>query len=698
ADVEQTPLWFYQNRAIYDRNHRSVMSLVMPYYDEDARYVGVLWVDYLETRIQNDISALLNNRGLLSGTFKGYTLLLDSEHRILADFNVPSDTDINDVITPLLTQIDAGTSNEAELIRLRRDPVINSAGLVSQTVFPVYGWQFITVLPESEIPGLPLTVITLILSLVIPGLALLAWFIQRNVNQIIVKPVIRLADAAGEIGAGDLRYYIGYRQRNDEIGRLARSMDSMKGSIAHSYEQLADRGRNLENRVVQRTRELEKAHQDAQNIAHELQAVYNESLMVVSESRLSPVLRALAARILSLLDASYCSVWLLNQDRGRIQLVATHHPEAPEKTLIINDDRGIVGQTIRHSDPIIVDDYRTYEHRLEEEVYTRDVPLVRAVCVPLMFSGHPIGAVVAGRGEDDPIFTQEDRRLMTLFANMVSPSIRNAGLMVELEKARHEAESANQVKTRFLASVTHELRTPLNLIINNMDFMRIGAFGDVNPEQVNRLNQTIRSSEHLLYLINDLLDVSKIEAGEMELFVQVGDIYILLEDTLDSIVAYMEGFPEKQKRVALDSQIEEHLPELPMDTRRIRQVLINLLTNAVKFTDEGVITLNVVSTKTGIHFTVSDTGSGIPEDEISKLFAAFERTQQAKERNIEGTGLGLPISKFLVEQHGGELIVKSVEGEGTTFEFTLPFISTEEGYNPTKTDTQILAILHSNIR
>ena len=139
------------------------------------------------------------------------------------------------------------------------------------------------------------------------------------------------------------------------------------------------------------------------------------------------------------------------------------------------------------------------------------------MAAPLLFYNKPIGAVLVGRDEESPAYNKPDERLLLLFANLVSPIVRNAQLYIQREAATDEAERANSVKTRFLASVTHELRTPLNLIINNLDFMRIGMFGSVTDEQHGRLDQTIRSSEHLLSLINDLLDVSKIEAGEMEL-------------------------------------------------------------------------------------------------------------------------------------------------------------------------------------
>jgi signal transduction histidine kinase len=401
------------------------------------------------------------------------------------------------------------------------------------------------------------------------------------------------------------------------------------------------------------------------------------------------------------MEASYCAVWLLDNEREYIRLVATNdirrRKAGNDGVVTMNVSDGIVGQAVRLDQAVVVNDYSSYEHRLElSDFYDEIVPFNRAVCAPLKFAGFAIGAVVVGRPADAPVFGAKEERQLTLFTNLVSPSVRNAQLFVRLQEAVQEAKRANEVKTRFLASVTHELRTPLNLIINNMDFMRVGAFGEVNDEQISRLNQTVRSAEHLLYLINDLLDVSKIEAGEMQLFIQKHEVYTMLEDAVDNAYALLDNDETKTGNLELRVEIEEDLPEIPMDTRRIRQVLNNLLSNAIKFTEKGSVTLKVYKEDNGVHFSVIDTGMGIPKDEMDKLFMAFERTSTAKQKAIEGTGLGLPISRYLVQQHGSDLTAVSEESFGTTFAFTLPFETPENLGKLSLTDTQqIIAILSS---
>jgi signal transduction histidine kinase len=189
--------------------------------------------------------------------------------------------------------------------------------------------------------------------------------------------------------------------------------------------------------------------------------------------------------------------------------------------------------------------------------------------------------------------------------------------------------------------------------------------------------------------------VSKIDAGEMQLFIQPTDIYPLLDDTVDNIYAFIDKMEPRETPVDLVIDIEDGLPVVPMDSRRVRQVITNLLTNAVKFTSQGSITLTVHKVDSGVEFRVKDTGMGIPDSEINKLFAAFERTQQAKESNIEGTGLGLPISQYLVRQHGGELHVESVSGVGSSFWFILPFEQAAEKVDPEGNQQRMRELLTS---
>ncbi|MCS6836691.1 MAG: ATP-binding protein [Anaerolineae bacterium] len=672
------PFWFRQSAAFYDPQRRPSVSLSLPYSQEGVR-VGVIWVDIPMNVLRTVILDSLNERGIVSETGEGYALLVDNISVPLTTANLAfQGTNAQQVrnIQLLLGRI---TSAQPEAHGLRQiiDPFSRKRSYASAGTLTATSWRFVSTFPIDEIPTLPASILTPLILVAAVGALLLMLIINLFVRSAIVVPLQKLGRAAQEIGTGDLRYTIDYRDQRDEIGRLASAMEDMKRSLAHSYNELSAWSRTLEQRVNERTRELHAAQRAAEQAASELRGVYAESLQVVNESKLQPILNAFILRLTNLLKVSYVGLWLLDDERANLRLLATNEPRHSANT-IIPMPQGLAGQVVQSGRPIIVDDYPNYEFRARVPNFIDETPFVRGLCAPLMIAGRPIGAVVVGRGTGEDPFDSNDERLLSLFANLVSPAIRNAQLFVQTQAAQDAAERANAVKTRFLASVTHELRTPLNLIINNTEFMRIGAFGEVNSEQLSRLNQTSRSAEHLLELINDLLDISKIEAGEMQVFIQPHNVQTMLEDCIDSAVALMEKIEGKLDAVELIMDVDDDLPSIPMDARRIRQVITNLLSNAIKFTARGTVALIVKRRQDGIYFEVRDSGMGIPEEEMHKLFQAFERTRQAKEADIEGTGLGLPISQFMVRAHGGELHVESQVGQGSRFWFVLPLQRTED--------------------
>jgi signal transduction histidine kinase len=237
---------------------------------------------------------------------------------------------------------------------------------------------------------------------------------------------------------------------------------------------------------------------------------------------------------------------------------------------------------------------------------------------------------------------------------------------IELVEARNIAENADRLKTEFLAHMSHELRTPLNAILNFTAFVADGLMGEVNAEQIDTLQKVMDSGNHLLSLINDILDISKIEAGMMNLFVEEVDLNATLGGTLSTAKGLVKNVP-----VTLESEIDEDLPLIMGDKRRIRQIFLNLVSNAVKFTPEGTVTVQAHQKDGEIHIAVKDSGIGIASEDLPTVFEAFKQAQHDL-RNITGTGLGLPICKHFVEAHGGKLWAESEVGIGSTFFVTLP--------------------------
>lgn len=673
---DSSPLWSGIITSYSTTSPADIIALGTAFAGQNGQAAGYVWGDIPLSALENVIQRALQGEGVPQVNIPVYRILANETGGIYPlSQKMDTATDTPMIALPSaaeLQRITTRITTNNDLFPIADTARNSDPSLAVQTWLSKSGWRLISIFPQSALPPLPASSIAQIILVALASLLLLVSLIGRFINGVVTIPLDKLSRAAQEIGAGDMRYTIDYQDRPDEVGRLARALHDMKQNLSYSYDQLSGWSRLLEQRVTKRTEELEQARQEAQLAESEIRAVYDSSLSVVNESQLKPILQAFSERIISLFNASYCGVWLLTADERRLQLVANTATNRNLLHATVSINQGMVGKVVREQRSIIVEDYQTWDNKLN---LGTDQYIHRAMCVPMMFSGKPIGAVVVGRPPDAETFNWDDERLLTLFTNMVSPAVRNAQLLVELNLAVREAERANQVKTRFLASVTHELRTPLNLIINNMDFMRIGTFGSVSDEQTTRLDQTIRSAEHLLYMINDLLDVSKIESGEMQLFIQPSDIYPILEDTLDAAVMMLEKDPDKGSRVAITADIPEGLPLVPMDARRIRQVLYNLLSNGVKFTSDGEVLLRVRQQQEHVVFSVHDTGMGISDDELGKLFEAFERTERAKQLGIEGTGLGLPISRYLVEQHGGEMKVETELGKGSVFSFTLPLKS-----------------------
>lgn len=677
--VDGAPGWYGPITATLTSPPEQVAALALIYpAASDARAASaVLWAEVSVRTLDALLRANVTNERFRYEGRQGYSFLVGPSDMVLARMNT-------DTLRPAELVGIAALARENSVVPLDTPLPAGVHGFVMRSTLPQSGWQLVTVLPDSALPSLqPSTVIQILLT---SAFGLLVMIIALNlfVYRTVTVPIQNLSRAAQKIGEGDMAQTVAHQDHHDEVGVMARALEQMRRDLQSSYDL-------LEQRVRERTVELEIARQAAQSTAHELRAVYDESLSVVTDYQLNTLLDAFAQRILRLLDADYCGVWLLRRNGYELRLVSHTTGNSELDGVTVTVGQGLVGLVAQSARPIMVDNYGEWENRLH---LGHDDMLYRALCVPLMSVMNPIGTVMVGRRRELPPFNDDNKRLMMLFANMVSPSVRNAQLIAQLEEARRSADQANLVKTRFLASVTHELRTPLNLIINNLDFMRIGVFGEVTDEQVERLNQTTRSAEHLLYLINDLLDASKIEAGEMKLFFLPTDLYPIIEDALDSALMLLEKEGDgKDTRVMLHADIPADLPQISVDARRVRQVLYNLLSNAVKFTEMGEIRLAVTLSDDYVHFAVSDTGMGISAEDQQHLFRAFERTEDAQQAGIEGTGLGLAISRYLVEAHGGTLTVRSALGEGSTFSFTLP--RDEELHPKRMTDTQIIAAVRS---
>jgi signal transduction histidine kinase len=288
--------------------------------------------------------------------------------------------------------------------------------------------------------------------------------------------------------------------------------------------------------------------------------------------------------------------------------------------------------------------------------------------VPLLRDGVPIGILSVNRTTVKP-FTDKRIELVTAFADQAAIAIENVRLFDEIQDKSRQLEIASQHKSQFLANMSHELRTPLNAILGYTELMTDGAYGEPSEKMLGVLKRLEAQGKHLLGLNNDVLDLSKIEAGQLVLELSdycIQDIAQTVRSTLEPLAV--------DKKLAFKVEVGSQLPSGRGDGRRLTQVLINLVGNAIKFTDAGEVAIKAETNNGSFYVSVRDTGPGISAADQAKLFQEFQQADNAITRKKGGTGLGLAISKRIIEMHGGKIWVESQPGQGSTFTFTLPVI------------------------
>lgn len=312
-----------------------------------------------------------------------------------------------------------------------------------------------------------------------------------------------------------------------------------------------------------------------------------------------------------------------------------------------------------------------YQTQVVGSASTFGVSLVNSTMV-LIFLSHRRRLEIERRAELEKLNHQLRQSEADLERRVTERTHELAVAIQIAEKARATAEDASKIKSQFLANMSHELRTPLNAILNFTGFVADGVMGPVNPQQENALTQALSSGQHLLALINDILDITKIEAQMMDLFIQEVNMNDILEASVSTAKALAKG-----KSLEVYSDLQADMPTTFGDRRRLRQVMLNIISNAVKFTTEGRITIKAHHEDHMLHISVADTGIGIAPEDQSLVFESF-RQDKYQPAEASGTGLGMPISKYFVETHGGRIWLESTIGVGTTFFIELPILNQAE--------------------
>ena len=529
--------------------------------------------------------------------------------------------------------------------------------LSSSALIPGLDWAIIVDRPVEEAyePVYASMLRTSGLLLVGLGMALIAsLFLARRV----VRPVRILREGVERIGTGDLSYRLDLKT-GDEIEVLADEFNKMTSRLRESYA-------NLEHKVEDRTREL------TESLAQQTATSEILGIIASSPTDLQPVLDALAESAARLCEANSAQIYRAD---GNILRLAAYHGSLPATEEIPIVRSSVAGRVFLDRRTIHIED-------LAAEVETEFPAAKQAqerfghrtlLATPLLREGIALGVIGIRRTEVRP-FTDKQTALLKTFADQAVIAIENVRLFQELGEKNEQLEVASKHKSQFLANVSHELRTPLNSIIGFTRIVLRRSEGKIDVLQKENLQKVLISAEHLLNLINGLLDLAKIEAGRMEIYAET----FKLEEIVRIATATVEPML-RNGNVRLVTEIAADLPLIKTDRDKLKQVVLNLLSNSAKFTEKGEIKVAAWTVNGSMKLAVSDTGIGMNQDAINYIFEEFRQVDMSTTRKYGGTGLGLAIVKRLTNLLGGDIAVESEEGKGTKFTVTLPMELKSQG-------------------
>jgi signal transduction histidine kinase len=523
------------------------------------------------------------------------------------------------------------------------------------------GWLVFVDLPLSEAlqpvyAALERTAFVLAGGLLFAGLAGV-WLARR-----MVIPIRALATGAARIGGGDLDHRIEVSS-GDEVQTLADSFNEMGARLKESYA-------TLEHKVDDRTRELSEA-------LSQLRALIGVSQAINSTLKLQSLLETVLSHACRLADAGGGAIYTFDETTEEFTLAATHGMSAELIEAIrgthrrLSDDNPMGQSALKRTAIEISDVAAVSGYEMRDALLKADVRALLAV--PLLREDRIVGALMVRRRRPGA-FGQSIIDLMQSFASQSALAIQNARLFQEIEEKSRQLELASQHKSQFLANMSHELRTPLNAILGYTELMQDGLYGELPTKTNEVLDRVQKNGKHLLGLINDVLDLAKIEAGQLVLGIEdysMQNVVLTVISATESLAA--------AKKLPLKVEFSKDMPHGQGDERRIAQVLLNLVGNAIKFTEGGEVRIAAKAADGKFRVAVVDTGPGIPEAEQARIFHEFHQVDSSNTKKKGGTGLGLAISKRIVELHGGRIWVESEMGKGSTFQFELPIRVEQRG-------------------
>ena len=481
-------------------------------------------------------------------------------------------------------------------------------------------------------------------------------------HTMLAVPLLRAGAAVGVI---NIRRMEARPFSDKQIALLQTFADQAVIAIENTrlFEEVQQKNRALIESNTQLTETLEQ------------QTASSEILRVISTSptNLQPVLDTVvksAARFCGAPDAS-----IFRLDGGNLRADAHHGPVSQPAGFLVPVVRGTVaGRAVLERRAIHVTDLQAeIEEFPEGSALSRQIGQRAMLVAPLLLEGAPTGVIVLRRAEAAP-FTDKQIALLKTFADQAVIAIENTRLFQEVQaktrelaKTVEDLEIASQHKSQFVANMSHELRTPLAAILGYAELMQEGFYEPLGQKSLDALTRIRSNGKHLLGLINTVLDIAKIESGQFTLNMAE----YAIEGVVETVRAATESLAET-KKLALKTDVVKSLPIGIGDEQRLTQVLLNLVGNAIKFTDAGEVRVTAKAVNDHFNVSVTDTGPGIPEHEHTRIFEQFHQIDSSLTKTAGGTGLGLAIAKQIVEMHGGRIWVESTVGKGSTFQMEVP--------------------------
>ncbi|MEH1778396.1 MAG: ATP-binding protein [Nostoc sp.] len=468
-----------------------------------------------------------------------------------------------------------------------------------------------------------------------------------------------------------------------EVEMLGESFNEMAQQLRKNFTALTIKNEELELQVKQRTQELQQEIQERINSERRLRQ-HNRVLAELTnhkalfEGNLETAFKVITEKAANALEVERVSVWLFNDERTKLQCISFYerssqkHSAGLERNLA---DYLIYYKALVALSTIAITDTRT-DLRVQElwNELLEPKNIVSLIDTSIWVGGKIVGTVLYEQIDTPRTWEVSEQNFVSSIAEFVALTLEvcdRKQAESTLREAKEAAEMANRAKSTFLGNINHDLRNPLNSILGITEALKDGVYGPVSEEQQQSLTMLESSGKNLLELINQILDFTDTESSKIELQLAATSIQGLCDYSL-SFVKHLAF----QKNIRLRAQVPEELEPIQVDERRIRQVFINLLTNAIKFTKEGGevwIEIQPTSTNEYIFFSVVDTGIGMLSDDLFKLFQPFVQVENASTRRSTGTGLGLVMVQKIVELHGGTVHAESQLGKGSRFTVKLPW-------------------------